>query len=102
MNIFLIIAGILQALATVSRNPELGIGNDNAGRYAELLEFLARLVERGQSAITELQALRVEVKDILLRGTPPTDDEIERWKARSDAAHAELQGMKSEPEEPTG
>lgn len=98
MNAFMLIAGILQALALVSRNPALGL---DPGRYAELLEFLSRVVQRGNAAVEELKALRREVEGILEQGRAPTDEEIARWKARSDAAHQGLQRLKdSSPDGP--
>jgi hypothetical protein len=105
MNVFLLIASILQALAAVARNPELG-AEANSDRYSQLLEFLARLVQRGEEAVGELSQLRIQVESILARGSPPTDDEIAAWKSRSDAAHAELQALKTPappaPEEDVG
>jgi hypothetical protein len=92
MNTFMLIASILQAIAMVARNPELGV-ESNGARYAELIDFLARLVQRGNEAMADLQKLRTEVEAIIARGSPPTDDEIASWRARSDAAHAALQAM---------
>lgn len=94
MNALMLIASILQTLALVSRNPALGF---DATKYAEILEFLARLVERGNAATDELRKLRTEVETMVQENRPPTDDEVARWKARSDAAHADLQSMRDRP-----
>lgn len=99
MNAFILISGILQTLALVARNPALGF---DAGRYADLLEFLSRLVQRGNSALDELRALRADVEGILEQGRAPTDDEIARWKQRSDAAHEGLQRLKEPSPDGTG
>lgn len=101
MNALMLVAGILQTLALVSRNPAIGF---DATKYAAVLEFLARLVEKGNSAVDELRALRSEVEGMLTENRPPTDAEVANWKSRSDAAHAALQAMKAKrpgaPDEP--
>lgn len=97
MNALMLIAGILQTLALVGRNPALGF---DASKYADLLEFLARLTERGNAAIGELRQLRTEVDGWLAQGRAPTDDEMAAWKARSDSAHAALQAMKDRAPDP--
>lgn len=91
MNTLTLIAGILQALALIGRNDAIGF---DASRYADMLDFLARLVARGNAATDELRKLRTEVESILVRGNPPTVDEVAGWKARSDAAHAAIQSLK--------
>jgi hypothetical protein len=97
MNAFVLIAAILQTLALVARNPSIGF---DATRYADLLEFLGRLVQRGNAAVDELKLLRTEVEGIIEQGRAPSEDEIARWKARSDAAHQGLQRLKdSSPED---
>src|SRR5919107_2608236 len=73
MNAFVLIAAILQTLALVARNPSIGF---DATRYADLLEFLGRLVQRGNAAVDELKLLRTEVEGIIEQGRAPSEDEI--------------------------
>lgn len=98
MNAFLLVSAILQALALAGRNPALGF---DAAKYADLLEFLARLVERGHAATDELRKLRTEVEAMVMEGRAPTADEMASWKARSDSAHAALQALKDRAPDPT-
>lgn len=98
MNALLIVVSILQALAMVGRNPAIGI---DASKYADLLELLARLTQRGNAAIEELQKLRAEVDAMLAEGRKPTAEQMSAWKARSDAAHAGLQALKDRAPDPT-
>lgn len=98
MNVLLLVSAILQALAMAGRNPALGF---DGSKYADMLELLARLVERGNVAADELRKLRAEVEQMLIEGRSPTDGEMAAWKARSDSAHAALQAMKDRAPDPT-
>lgn len=91
-NVLGIVASLLQTLAVVTRNPAIGIDLSDVGT---LLDLIARLTVRGSEAITELQALTIEVNAMVAEQRKPTAEEMGSWKARSDAAHAALQSMKS-------
>lgn len=87
----LILSGVLQTLAALARSPTFGT---SAYNYADLLELAARLVARGDEAISELERLKLEVDHLLATEQKPSESQIEQWKQRSDAAHAALQGLK--------
>jgi len=91
-QMLLILSGVLQTLATVARSPSFGSSGYN---YADLLELASRLVARGDEAIGELEELKEEVDQMLEKKQKPSASQIEKWKRRSDAAHAELQAMKA-------
>lgn len=94
MPILTLIASLLQALSTVARNPALDLGKD-AGQIADLVDLIAGLVHRGDEAYTELSALKAEVEALVAAGTGPSEEQTAAWRARSDAAHAALQALKS-------
>jgi FtsZ-binding cell division protein ZapB len=98
MNAFVLLAAILQSLAVTARNPYLGY---DAGKYADLLDLLAGLALKGNSAVDELRQLRMEIDNMLEQRRAPTTEEVDRWKSRSDAAHEGLQRLKdSSPADP--
>jgi hypothetical protein len=87
-----LISGILQTLAVVARSPSFGVVSTD---YADLLDLAARLIQRGDDAVAELESLKREVDELLAHKSKPTAERIESWRRRSDAAHAELQSLKS-------
>lgn len=61
----------------------------------------AALVERGDEAVQELQALTDQIKAMTQAGRDPTADEWTALHLRSDAAHAAIQAGAVETPNPT-
>jgi len=94
MNVTMIlsvVSGLLQAIATATRNPAIGF---DAGQIGGLLDLISRLILRGTEALSELEALTVEVNGMIAANRKPTAAEMRSWRDRSDAAHAGLQALK--------
>lgn len=57
-----------------------------------ILGAIANLVERGEDGAVELSALNDQITAMVSANRDPTDEEWAALKARSDAAHAGIQG----------
>lgn len=63
----------------------------------DILNAAATFIERGEAGAEQLKALTDQIKAMVAANRDPTADEWAALKARSDAAHAIIQG-----DEPTG
>lgn len=97
MNWQLLLA-LIQTVSGVLR--DTNVIDSDVAQWADLLSLGASLAERGDDAVEELAALKAQVEEIAARrkqtGEGPTDEERAAWRARSDAAHAELQALKGD------
>lgn len=57
-----------------------------------ILSAGATLIKLGDQGATELQALTGQIKQMVTANRDPTESEWDALKARSDAAHATIQG----------
>lgn len=93
-----LLLGLIQTVASVLRDTNVIEGD--VAQWADLLSLGATLAERGDDAVEELAALKAQVEAIAERrkttGEGPTAEERAAWRARSDAAHAELQALKGD------
>ena len=85
--VFPIISAILQILGTNLLSGKLG--KDAAAKYVGMI---AALLDRGGPVEDGLHALKSHIEQMVLEGRDPTPDEWKELKARSDAAHATIQG----------
>jgi hypothetical protein len=56
-----------------------------------ILSTIAALLERGEAAVPELQALTEHIQSMVKAGTDPTAEDFATLKAKSDAAHAAIE-----------
>ena len=66
-----------------------GISNDTVSKW---VDFAASLFSRGDPTQEALQALVDHINQMVAENRNPTTDEWNALKARSDAAHARIQG----------
>ncbi len=90
MNDAFLIAALMRVLANLSRGAEFGPKGQVIG---STLALAATAVERGAAGTVELKALKAQIEAMVSEGRAPTPLEFEALKARSDAAHAILQGV---------
>lgn len=96
MNVFAIIATLLEALGTAV--PGIASGQSAlAGILDTVLLTAAALIKAGEAGSTELQALAAHVQTMVGSGTDPTEDDWNQLKQRSDSAHALIQSGSSAP-----
>lgn len=84
------ISSLLRAISSVS-----GVGGVAGVAVGTLLNFGADLIDKGEEGAAELESLNVQVQTMVTENRGPTDDELNALKARSDAAHAAIQGTDS-------
>lgn len=89
MDSFTLFLGLARTVAVV-----LAQGRGDVAEYAGYLALGTTLAARGAEALTELQALHDQVKVGL------TPEQRAAWKARSDAASAELRDWLEDHPEP--
>lgn len=89
MNDFILISGLLRSIALLTRTADM---SKHAQSIGAVLALGATAVERGAEGRVELKALKAQVEAMLSEGREPTNAEFAALKARSDAAHAIIQG----------
>jgi len=87
----------INGLSTVLSNPALGGGSSvKFGQASELLGILGTLISQGDDALDDLKEFTKSIEAMAEQGRPPSDDEWNIMRARSDDAHARLQAAKEE------
>lgn len=89
MNTLQIVLGMLETLATVVLNPNLGLSKDGV-KIAGLINLIIALGREGQKANDALTALDIEIKALDAAGGPIPDSSWAEWDARHAAAKARL------------
>lgn len=91
MNVLTLVATLLETLA----NAVPGIASGQSPLISILDTVLitaAELIKVGEAGSTELQALTAHIQTMVSSGRDPTEDDWNQLKARSDTAHALIQG----------
>lgn len=86
-----VISSLLRGVGLLASNPALGTGAA-VGVVANLAATLIDLGAAGEQGLTDLNN---QVQDMVTAGRNPNPDEWDSLKARSDAAHAAIQGLDS-------
>lgn len=87
----------INGLRTVLSNPALGGGSSvKTNQASELLGILGALISQGDDALDDLKEFTQTIERMAEQGRPPSDDEWNIMRARSDDAHARLQAAKDE------
>lgn len=82
---------LLRALSAIAADPALG---SRGSAIKSVLDLAALAVERGSEGADQLRVLVEDIKEMVAQGREPTELEWADLKARSDAAHAEIQAWK--------